>query len=98
MLLEPIITFQNFILLRLESTLMVMEAFEDYNDKIVYDIVGHSGEENGLPFTRINKTPNNEKERLDVLKTMHAHSQFCMSGELKKYMNIVYFSGKNCLY
>ena len=77
---------------------MVMEAFEDYNDKIVYDIVGHSGEENGLPFTRINKTPNNEKERLDVLKTMHAHSQFCMSGELKKYMNIVHFSGKNCLY
>merc|ERR1719270_3050735 len=34
----------------LESTLMVMEAFEDYNDKIVYDIVGHSGEEPAIPF------------------------------------------------
>lgn len=65
----------------LESTLMVMEAFEGYGDKICYDIVGHSGEENDLPFTRLNQAPANEKERLEVLKTMHAHSQFCMSGD-----------------
>jgi hypothetical protein len=25
--------------------------------------------------------PKNEKERLDVLRTMHAHAQFCMSGD-----------------
>ena len=31
--------------------------------QISYDIVGHSGEENDLPFTRLNQAPANEKER-----------------------------------
>ena len=65
----------------MESALMVMEALEGYSERIVYDIVGHSGEENDLPFTQVNHPPANEKERLDVLKTMHAHAQFCMSGD-----------------
>ena len=65
----------------MESTLMVMEALEGYSERLVYDIVGHSGEENDLPFTSLNHPPTNEKERLDVLKTMHAHAQFCMSGD-----------------
>jgi len=65
----------------MESTLMVMEALEGYEDKIKYDIIGHSGEENDLLFTSPKAPPANEKERLDVLKNMHAHSQFCMSGD-----------------
>merc|ERR1719433_2377540 len=63
----------------LESTLMVMEAFEGYGDRIVYDVIGHSGEDNNVPFTRVSHPPSNNRERLDVLKSMHAHSQFCMS-------------------
>ena len=61
--------------------LMVMEALEGYEDKIKYDIIGHSGEENDLLFTSTRAPPANEKERLDVLKNMLAHSQFCMSGD-----------------
>ena len=50
-------------------------------EQIVYDIIGHSGEDNNLPFTRLNQPPSNDRERLDVLKNMHAHAQFCMSGD-----------------
>ena len=34
----------------MESSLMVMEAFEGHEDKFTYDIVGHSGEEAAIPF------------------------------------------------
>lgn len=60
---------------------MVMEALDGYSEKIQYDIVGHSGEENGLLFTKLKHPPRNENERLGVIKSMHAHSQFCMSGD-----------------
>jgi len=65
----------------LESCLMVMEALEGYSERIKYDIVGHSGEDNDIPFVPILKAPDNDMERLKVLKEMHAHSQFCMSGD-----------------
>ena len=81
----------------LESCLMVMEALEGYSERIKYDIVGHSGEDNDIPFVPILKAPENDMERLkvdikkrlitltdryfQVLKEMHAHSQFCMSGD-----------------
>ncbi len=59
----------------MESSLMVMEALEGYTERIKYDIVGHSGEESDLPFTSLKSPPANEKERLNTLKTMHAHAQ-----------------------
>jgi len=65
----------------LESCLMVMEALEGYGDRIKYDVVGHSGEDNDIPFVGLLKSPENNKERLKVLKEMAAHSQFCMSGD-----------------
>ena len=65
----------------LESCLMVMEALEGYGERIKYDIVGHSGEDNDVPFVPILKAPENDMERLKVLKEMMAHSQFCMSGD-----------------
>ena len=39
----------------LESALMVMEALEGYEEKIKFDILGHSGEESALPFVRLNQ-------------------------------------------
>ena len=42
---------------------------------------GHSGEESDLPLVKIGSEPKNEKERLHVLRNMHAHAQFCMSGD-----------------
>ena len=52
-----------------------------YGERIKYDIVGHSGEDNDIPFVGVAQPPENDKERLKVLKAMHAHSQFCMSGD-----------------
>ncbi|XP_013780958.2 von Willebrand factor A domain-containing protein 8-like isoform X1 [Limulus polyphemus] len=66
---------------QLESVLMMMEAFEGYQHKFQYDIVGHSGEDSNIPFVPVGKYPANDKERLDILKMLHAHSQFCMSGD-----------------
>lgn len=65
----------------LEATLMVMEAFEGFETKFKFDIYGHSGEEHAVPFVESDSVPSNNKERLDVLKTMQAHSQFCLSGD-----------------
>lgn len=67
----------------LESVLMVMEAFKGFESKIVYDVVGHSGD--GYHIQIVDKdtsrAPKNEADRLKVVKTMIAHSQFCSSGD-----------------
>ena len=60
---------------------MVMEALEGFGDRIKYDISGHSGEDNNISFLSHMRPPENNNERLKVLKEMHAHSQFCMSGQ-----------------
>ncbi|XP_024941330.1 von Willebrand factor A domain-containing protein 8 isoform X2 [Cephus cinctus] len=65
----------------LEACVMVMEAFSGYEGKFQYDIVGHSGEDYHIPFVDHTQPPKNDKQRLEVIKTMHAHSQFCMSGD-----------------
>ncbi|KAI6205157.1 Von Willebrand factor A domain-containing protein 8 [Aphelenchoides besseyi] len=65
----------------LETTLLVMESLIGKEDKIKYDVYGHSGENPSIDFTSVNKPPTNEKQRLDVLKRMLAHSQFCISGD-----------------
>nr|XP_027784510.1 von Willebrand factor A domain-containing protein 8 [Marmota flaviventris] len=65
----------------MEAVCMVMEAFENYEEKFKYDIAGHSGDDYNIALVSINKIPKNNKQRLEILKTMHAHSQFCMSGD-----------------
>ncbi|CAD5229391.1 unnamed protein product [Bursaphelenchus okinawaensis] len=65
----------------LETSLLVMEALEGKKDKIKYDIVGHSGDSPEVVFTTASNPPDNEKAKMDVLKKMLAHSQFCFSGD-----------------
>lgn len=65
----------------MEAVCMVMEALESYEHKFKYDIMGHSGDGYDIELVRADKVPKNNKERLKVLRTMHAHSQFCMSGD-----------------
>lgn len=65
----------------MEATLMMMEAFQNYEEKFKYDIIGHSGEDHKVEICKADKVPANNKERLVILKTMHAHSQFCLSGD-----------------
>ena len=65
----------------LEATLMVMEAFEGFETKFLYDIYGHSGEDEAIVLVDSKNIPANNKERLNILKTMQAHTQFCLSGD-----------------
>lgn len=60
---------------------MVMEAFDGFQNKILYDIYGHSGDGYNIKFVDSKELPKNEAERLKVLKTLMAHAQFCMSGD-----------------
>ncbi|CAG9859748.1 unnamed protein product [Phyllotreta striolata] len=66
---------------QLEAVVLVMEAFENLQQKIRYDIIGHSGEEYNLSFVKKDDPPKNNMERLNVIRLMHAHSQFCWSGD-----------------
>ncbi|XP_075158408.1 von Willebrand factor A domain-containing protein c12.2 [Haematobia irritans] len=65
----------------LEAVVMVMEALEGYEKKVVYDIVGHSGEGYEIPFVVSGSPPKTDKERFETIRMMHAHSQFCWSGD-----------------
>jgi MoxR-like ATPase len=65
----------------LEAAVLVMEAFQGFDDKIQYDIMGHSGEAPYISFVKPKEPPKNNKQRLDVIRTMHAHSQYCWSGD-----------------
>lgn len=65
----------------MEAVCMVMEALESYEHKFKYDIVGHSGDGYDIELVPADKVPKDDKQRLKVLKTMHAHAQFCMSGD-----------------
>ncbi|XP_063282038.1 von Willebrand factor A domain-containing protein 8 [Pelobates fuscus] len=65
----------------MEAACMVMEAFENYEHKFKYDVIGHSGDGFNIELVKSDTIPRNNKQRLQILKTMHAHSQFCMSGD-----------------
>ena len=63
------------------AVLLFMEALEGHSSKWRYDIIAHSGETVNLELVNSQRPPQNEKERFDVLLNLHAHSQFCMSGD-----------------
>lgn len=63
------------------ATLLFMEALEGHSERWRYDIIGHSGETLKLDLVNAQQPPKDEKQRLDVLLNMHAHAQFCMSGD-----------------
>ncbi|CAB3401465.1 unnamed protein product [Caenorhabditis bovis] len=65
----------------LEAALMMMASLEGKTDKVEYDIVGHSGDSPRVAFVDKESYPKNNKERLNVLKKMLAHTQYCMSGD-----------------
>lgn len=65
----------------LEAVVLMMESLEGFQDKIQYDIYGHSGETDKIEFVKKGNPPKNNKERLDIIRVMHAHSQYCWSGD-----------------
>lgn len=46
----------------------MMEAFVGFEDKIQYDILGHSGEAQRITFVDKKQPPQNNKDRLDILR------------------------------
>ncbi|CAG9103041.1 unnamed protein product [Plutella xylostella] len=65
----------------MEAAVLLMEALQGYSSRLRYDISGHSGEESALELVRVDHEPRDERERLQVIRTMHAHAQFCWSGD-----------------
>ena len=65
----------------LETALMIMDALKGLEHKYKYDIVGHSGDSDNIEFVEAGKPPKNEKQMLQVLSYMMAHSQYCWSGD-----------------
>ncbi|XP_059607607.1 von Willebrand factor A domain-containing protein 8 [Phlebotomus argentipes] len=65
----------------MEAVVLVMEAFEGFAHKVEYDIVGHSGETYYIPFVDAKKPPKDDRVRLETIKMMHAHAQYCWSGD-----------------
>lgn len=55
---------------------MVMEAFDGFEDKIKYDIVGHSGDTDKIEFVKFNNPPKNNKERLDIIRVRNPFGCF----------------------
>ncbi|ORZ40870.1 AAA domain-domain-containing protein [Catenaria anguillulae PL171] len=64
-----------------EVALLVMQAFKNFDHKLRYSIVGHSGDSAYIPFVSEDSYPKNEKEELAVLTKMAAHAQYCLSGD-----------------
>jgi len=65
----------------MELVVLLMESFDGFEHKFRYEIIGHSGETSRLVFVPFDKPPLDQKERLKVILKMHAHSQFCWSGD-----------------
>src|SRR5690349_5928947 len=56
-----------------------MESFKAFEDIFTYEIVAHSGDDFKLPLVSSSDVPKDNKERLDILRIMHLHTQFCSS-------------------
>ena len=64
-----------------ETAIMVTEAFKGTEDKIEYSMIGHSGDSAAIPLVDFGKAPTNKKERLSMVLSMVAHTQYCWSGD-----------------
>eukprot|EP01059_Diplonema_ambulator_P003961 TRINITY_DN1366_c0_g3_i1.p1 TRINITY_DN1366_c0_g3~~TRINITY_DN1366_c0_g3_i1.p1 ORF type:complete len:1824 (+),score=656.81 TRINITY_DN1366_c0_g3_i1:37-5472(+) len=64
-----------------ETAIMITEAFKGVEDKIEYCMIGHSGDSPEIPLVDFGKPPQNKKERLEVVLSMVAHTQYCWSGD-----------------
>lgn len=54
----------------LEAVVLVMEAFQGFDDKIKYDIMGHSGDSHDIKFVSADCPPDNDMKRLQVIRVI----------------------------
>jgi hypothetical protein len=65
----------------LEAAALIMESFEGMESQFDYSIVGHSGDRPVIDLVDFGDPPRTEAERMKVLRTMVAHTQFTRSGD-----------------
>jgi len=65
----------------LEAALLIMESFAGFDHRYSYSMVGHSGDSAALPLVEYGHPPATRRDRLKVLEKMHAHAQYCSSGD-----------------
>eukprot|EP00164_Ancoracysta_twista_P004354 GFYU01005864.1.p1 GENE.GFYU01005864.1~~GFYU01005864.1.p1 ORF type:complete len:442 (-),score=92.80 GFYU01005864.1:38-1363(-) len=65
----------------MQTAVMIMESLHGFDQKYEWSMVGHSGDSEAIPLVEFGKPPKNEKERFAVCQTMHAHAQYCWSGD-----------------
>jgi hypothetical protein len=66
---------------QMQTAAMVFEALAGFESKYRYAVVGHSGDGSCTPFVEYGAPPANEKQRLQLLQKMAAHTQYCQSGD-----------------
>jgi len=65
----------------LEAAVMILEALKGFEHKFDIKMTGHSGDSKEVPLVEFGAFPKNDKERLTVIKKMHAHAEMCDSGD-----------------
>jgi von Willebrand factor A domain-containing protein 8 len=65
----------------MEASTLIMESFSGCEDKIDFSFIGHSGDSASIPLLPFSSPPKTRAERLRILQTMYAHTQYCRSGD-----------------
>lgn len=65
----------------LEAMALIMECFVGMESIYDYSIVAHSGDSDCIPLVPFGNPPENDLERMRILQSMVAHTQYCQSGD-----------------
>eukprot|EP00960_Hanusia_phi_P004987 144053-Hanusia_phi.AAC.3 len=60
---------------------MLMESLDGFQHKISWSLLGHSGDGPDHRLIEFDAPPKNRAERLKIIQTMWAHSQYCYTGD-----------------
>ena len=65
----------------LQVATMIMESFKGFEHKYKVRLRGHSGDGPNIKLVDYGELPTHRGQRLQLIERMHAHTQFCMSGD-----------------
>lgn len=63
------------------TMVMMMESLVGLEHKYIYEIIGHSGESDWLPFVKMGEAPKDRVERYAVVEAMTDHAATARSGD-----------------
>ena len=65
----------------IEATAMIMEGLDGMSGKWDYSVAGHSGDHACIPLKEWGGKAPDKTEKLQLLRSMQAHAQYCASGD-----------------